>query len=1241
MPGHVAEVTATRAEAEARLEGWFRRGDGSKFRGEVVVSPVGEGRVQLLLRDLLGRSAASRAARAARERLRLVAEAAGFGTYVIDPSRVGVEWSPQLHEITGLPVSAPLDRHTLAALVHPDDRDRVARVLCGAAEASGADEFRVVRPDGEVRWLRHTCRSTRADRGPDGLGARVIGTVLDLTEQRRTEEALRRSEARFRQALRGSPVVVATQDRDLRYTWVHSPGLSTVEERLGRSDADLLAEADAARVTRVKRAVLETGLPAREEVRNTGADGVRDLQLSVEPLKDEGGEVGGVSVVEIDLTERHRTATALKESEERLRLAMQGARMFSFDSDLLTGVQQISANAAKVLGYEVLPEAFEDRVTWSSVVHPDDLPKVRLAHVRLLEAGEGSAEYRVRSGDGYRWLAVHRTLVRDRAGVPLRIIGMAQDVTERKRAEQAARARELAALARLQAIAMRAVEDDLSGLFDEIVDAAIAITGADMGVLQVRDRGGELEIVAQRGFEPRLEPVMASDRGPASMGSLAVAHGGRVVVEDLTRGHASLSAPDLRALLAAGVRAAQATPLATRSGDILGTLSVHYRSPRPCDEQDLPTLNLLARLSADLLEQRRLMDDLRAADRRNREFLAAVAEPVVIIDQRGRIAYANGQAEKVFGYGPGELDGQPHALLLPERLRLLHVLHTKRLVSSERRTRALSPELPLYGRRKDGTEFPIEVSVNPITTASGTMVSTVVRDVGERRRLEAAAQLHAERLASAIESIPDPIAVWDTADRLAACNSAFRELVTTVVPGPFLGSLVGADLDARVAEALVAPDEDPRGTFSRVPSADLHFRDGRRLRVSTREMPGGGRVTVAIDLTEDLRQKHDLEVARADAEAASRAKSEFLASMSHELRTPLNAVLGFCQLLQRDRKEPLTERQREMVDLAYRGGEHLLHLIDDALDLARIEANRVSMDLQPMSVLDAIGDTVDALEPTASEAGVALLFEPPATEPPPVDADARRLVQILMNYGSNAVKYNRRGGCVAFHVTRPRPGVVRVTVEDTGGGIAVEHRARLFQPFQRAGQETGPIEGTGIGLAISKRLAELMGGRVGFESTLGVGSSFWVELPEARVRPRAVPTPPPPRPALSVRPALVVYVEDNPASVAFLRSALETVEGVAFLHAANAEDGLALIRARRPDLVFMDVNLPGMDGLEALRRLSLDPATRDVPVVAVTAAASATDRARGEQAGFRRYLTKPVSMDELESALEALLPSRR
>jgi PAS domain S-box-containing protein len=632
-----------------------------------------------------------------------------------------------------------------------------------------------------------------------------------------------------------------------------------------------------------------------------------------------------------------------------------------------------------------------------------------------------------------------------------------------------------------------------------------------------------------------------------------------------------------------------------------------------------------------------------------RQLLDTAPDAVVVVDGEGSILLINLQTERLFDYTRAALIGKSVEVLIPERFRPSHVAHRKSF-SDAPRLRPMGNGLALLGRRRDGSEFPIEISLSPLSTENGTLFSASIRDISQRLQEEAGNRRIQQHLLSAVESIQGAFAIFDAGDRLVLCNSAYRQIMGTTLPGDIAGRSFQELLTASVSsESFASADSSellsrwlayhqaPRGVL------DLSTKGGQQLRVIERTTPDGGVVTSILDVTDDVAHEEALRRAQHLAEEASSAKSEFLSSMSHELRTPLNAVLGFAQLLQRDKKAPLSPRQQERVEHVVRGGEHLLRLIDDVLDLARIEAGNVLVSLEPVQVSAVLSEVIATLEPMAKRAQIRLMLSAPAREALEVVADRTRLKQILMNYGSNAIKYGRAGGSAEF-VASARDGIVRISVNDDGVGIPLHKQPTIFQPFQRAGQETGPIEGTGIGLVISKRLAEVMDGTVGFESSEDGGTRFWLEL--------CAPAPDQSGDATTTGEGMsettplagpegsryvIVYVEDNPSNIAFMVDLLADFERIELLTAPTAEIGLELVRARRPDVVIMDINLPGMSGLEATRQLKRWPETRDIPIVALSAAAMIRDAERVAGAGFYRYLTKPVMVDELTATLEELL----
>lgn len=635
--------------------------------------------------------------------------------------------------------------------------------------------------------------------------------------------------------------------------------------------------------------------------------------------------------------------------------------------------------------------------------------------------------------------------------------------------------------------------------------------------------------------------------------------------------------------------------------------------------------------------------------------LDSAPDAMLVVDERGTIVLANEQTEKMFGFPRAELEGQPIEVLVPGRYRDRHVGQRNGFISNPTARPMGGGSQELVGLRKDGSEFPVEISLSPVPTQERMLVAAAVRDITSRRRVEIAARQVSERLASAVESIQGALAIFDGSDRLVLCNSECRVLLGGVAADAIVGKTFGQILDGAIAGGTFVTSDEPTDAlrtrwlaYHHEPSGTLDVRtaDGRTMRVTERRTPEGGSVVTIWDLTEDVEREAEIRRARAAAESASAAKSEFLASMSHELRTPLNAILGFAQLLQRDKKTPLSERQHERVAHVLKAGEHLLRLIDEVLDLARIEAGRLTVSLEPVEIHEVLEEVESTLRPIADRASIALSVAPIAGEVPKVLADRTRFAQVLMNFGSNAIKYGRAGGSLTFVVQRPGSDRVRVTAEDDGIGIPASKQDKVFQPFQRAGQETGAIEGTGIGLTISKRLAEVMHGNVGFASEEGTGSKFWIELPVAGA-PAALAVPKtasgaaasPLAANASGRRHLVLYVEDNPSNIALMEDLLADFDGIELVTAPSAEIGIEIARAQRPALVIMDINLPGLSGVEATRQLQTWPETRTVPVIALTAAAMARDAPAIASAGFRRVLTKPVRVDELVMALETFLPA--
>ncbi len=391
-------------------------------------------------------------------------------------------------------------------------------------------------------------------------------------------------------------------------------------------------------------------------------------------------------------------------------------------------------------------------------------------------------------------------------------------------------------------------------------------------------------------------------------------------------------------------------------------------------------------------------------------------------------------------------------------------------------------------------------------------------------------------------------------------------------------------------------------------------------------------ILIIRDISGHKALEQELRRAQRAAEAANAAKNAFLARMSHELRTPMNAVIGFAELALMGGKGGATgvsgARREEWLQLILNASRFQLQLVNDVLDLAKIEAGVVTLAIEPVEIGAAVDDVLALLGPAAAQADVTLRREvAPGIAPggalgAAVLADPTRLRQVLTNLCSNAIKYNLAGGSVTV-AAQPADGGWRIEVRDTGIGIPAALADRVFQPFERLGREHGTTDGSGIGLALTRHLVTAMAGRIGFDSVAGQGTTFWCELPAA------------PAPAGDRR--RVLYIEDQPANQALLKRLVATIPGVELIAAETAEVGLELAARHRPDLILLDLNLPGMDGYAALTRLQRMPETRDTPVFALSVAATPREIARGLKAGFARYLTKPFEIRAMIETLQQAL----
>ena len=644
----------------------------------------------------------------------------------------------------------------------------------------------------------------------------------------------------------------------------------------------------------------------------------------------------------------------------------------------------------------------------------------------------------------------------------------------------------------------------------------------------------------------------------------------------------------------------------------------------------------------------------------------------IATDEKGVIQIFNVGAERMLGYAAADVVNKitPADISDPQeviaRAKALSVeLATSITPGFEalvfKASRGIEDIYELTYIRKDGSRLPAVVSVTALRDADNAIIGYLLigTDNTARKQVEAEQKKLDQRLRdqqfytrSLIESNVDALIATDPSGIITDVNKQMEALT-----GCTRDELIGAPFknyftDPERAEAgiklvlrekkvtdyeLTARARDGKITIVSYNATTFYDRD-RNLQgvfAAARDVTERKRLDQALEET-----NVQLERAKIAADKANLAKSEFLSSMSHELRSPLNAILGFAQLMESASPLP-APTQKASIDQILQAGWYLLELINEILDLALIESGKLSLSLEPISLTEVLTDCKAMIEPQALRGDIRLSF-PPAGSRLFVSADRTRLKQVLVNLLSNAIKYNRTGGTVEVTSGITAAGRTRVSCRDTGAGLSAEQVAQLFQPFNRLGQEAGATEGTGIGLVVSKRLVELMGGDIGAESTVGVGSVFWIELTTTAALEPAVDSTETKRVAemqvrSDVRMRTILCVEDNPANLLLVESVFARRPDIRLLTARDGSSGVEMARISRPDVILMDLNLPGISGFDALQILAEDPLTAHIPVIALSANAMPRDIEKGLKAGFFRYLTKPIRVPEFMETLDVAL----
>ena len=1228
------------------------RADGSTFdvevTGEFIRDTAGNPqKIILITRDITARKQTEEKLKETEAAFRRMVESINDVIFEITVKGIVTYLSPAVKRILGYE-PAELTGRKFFNYIYPGDKPVLINEIKQLGKRDNSYvEYRYLTKDGNVKWVRSSVTPVFEN----GVLAGGRGTVTDFTDMKEAEDKIRRQNSRLSAIMNAAPDLVFIIDRfgtiSEYYASADKLLLVPPEHIIGTNLKNIFDEETSSMMLEkfsecIDRQILVTyeysvstpaGLlsyearivPLEDDKflsfvrditdRKKSEQEIRELNSNLEKRIEERTEelevINKELLTEIDM--RNKVETALKTKSDELETFFSVAGELLCISDMDGRFLKVNRTWEDVLGFSTEELEFK---SYLDFIHPDDIDSAGNALVSLSEQKpilNFITRYKTKSGD-YRFLEWH--------SVPVGklIYGAAHDITERKLSETYINVQKDLAT-RLSAIS------DLKEALTLTINSFMNYEGIDAGgIYLINPATGKLDLQASYGFSDLfIEKISGYAPEPDRVKSLMQGNAVYGRFEDVISNKNADVERD-------GIECIALLPVKDEKR-VIGTINLISRTVSqiparihaPLESLALQTGAAISRINAENL--------LRSSRENFRMLFNTIDDFLFILDPAGNIIESNPAVSKRLGYSEEELL-KMHVLEVhpPERRE-----EAGNIVNEMLAGKTTYCPIPLI--TKSGRLIPVETRVFPGKWNSEYALFGISHDTTERQKAEAALRMQS----AAFESFALAIIITDTSGKITWANTSFSRL-SGYAPDEIIGSTPG-----KLIKSGKHDNEFYSGMWSTIKSGKIWSGEiiNRRKNGSVypeeltitpvldREGEVSAFIAIKIDITKRKEAEEELLKARIEAEKANLAKSEFLSRMSHELRTPMNSILGFAQLMEIGELKP---NQKRRLSHILKSGKHLLELINEVLDISRIEAGRITLSLEPVQLRSVLNEMVDTISPLAATKGISIEIINPTTMDLFVRSDRQRLKQIVLNLLNNAIKYNHSGGNVTIRVDaltkdikNNTPTPVRVSIADTGFGIPEADISKIFNPFERIGAEKTETEGTGLGLAVVKKLVDVMGGRVGVESEVGKGSTFWFELPLTisdleRVQ-RSEELSDKIREIKDVE-GKVLYIEDNISNIELIEQILSSTRpGIKLIATAFGKECVPLALDHKPGLILLDLDLPDIHGSEVIELLRGNETTRDIPVVIITADAMQNQVNKMMKAGAKNYLTKPIEMN--------------